>query len=85
MYAAQLPAGELPYLFPVSQSYVHLVCQNNSLEQWHSNCVSRDPRVSRVFTAILLQDYPMYQLVYNQQAMPHPTKPQDLHPHPQAQ
>jgi hypothetical protein len=28
---------------------------------------------------------PMYQLVYDQQVMPHPTKPPDLHPHPQAQ
>jgi hypothetical protein len=27
----------------------------------------------------------MYQLVYDQQVMPHPTKPSDLHPHPQAQ
>jgi hypothetical protein len=28
---------------------------------------------------------PMNQLVYDQQVMPHPTKPPDLHPHPQAQ
>jgi hypothetical protein len=28
---------------------------------------------------------PMYQLVYDQQVMPHPVKPPDLHPHPQAQ
>jgi hypothetical protein len=28
---------------------------------------------------------PMYQLIYDQQVMPHPTKPPDLHPHPQAQ
>jgi hypothetical protein len=28
---------------------------------------------------------PMYQLVYDQQVMPHPTKPPDLHPHPQSQ
>jgi hypothetical protein len=28
---------------------------------------------------------PMYQLVYDQQVMPHPTKPPDLHPHTQAQ
>jgi hypothetical protein len=27
----------------------------------------------------------MYQLVYNQQVMLHPTKPLDLHPHLQAQ
>jgi hypothetical protein len=27
----------------------------------------------------------MYQLVYNQQVRPQPTKPPDLHPHPQAQ
>jgi hypothetical protein len=25
---------------------------------------------------------PMYQLVYDQQVTPHPTKPPDLHPHP---
>jgi hypothetical protein len=25
---------------------------------------------------------PMYQLVYDQQVIPHPTKPPDLHPHP---
>jgi hypothetical protein len=28
---------------------------------------------------------PMYQLVYDQQVMPHPKTPPDLHPHPQAQ
>jgi hypothetical protein len=28
---------------------------------------------------------PMYQLVYDQQVTPYPTKPPDLHPHPQAQ
>jgi hypothetical protein len=28
---------------------------------------------------------PMYQLVYDQQVMPHSTKPPHLHPHPQAQ
>jgi hypothetical protein len=28
---------------------------------------------------------PMYQLVYDQQVMPHRTKPPDFHPHPQAQ
>jgi hypothetical protein len=28
---------------------------------------------------------PMYQLIYDQQVMPHPTMPLDLHPHPQAQ
>jgi hypothetical protein len=28
---------------------------------------------------------PMYQLVYGQQVMVHPSKPLDLHPHPQAQ
>jgi hypothetical protein len=28
---------------------------------------------------------PMYQLVYDQHVMPHPTKSPDLHPHPQAQ
>jgi hypothetical protein len=28
---------------------------------------------------------PMYQLVYDQQVMPHNTKPPDPHPHPQAQ
>jgi hypothetical protein len=28
---------------------------------------------------------PMYQLVYDQQVKPHPTKPPDLHPQPQAQ
>jgi hypothetical protein len=28
---------------------------------------------------------PMYHLVYDQQVTPHPTKPPDLHPHPQAQ
>jgi hypothetical protein len=28
---------------------------------------------------------PMYQLGYDQQVMPHNTKPPDLHPHPQAQ
>jgi hypothetical protein len=27
----------------------------------------------------------MYQLVYDQQVMPHPTKPLDWHLHPQAQ
>jgi hypothetical protein len=27
----------------------------------------------------------MYQLVYNQEVMSHPTKPPNLHPHPQAQ
>jgi hypothetical protein len=31
-------------------------------------------------------DYnPMYQLVYDQRATPHPNKPPDLHPHVQAQ
>jgi hypothetical protein len=28
---------------------------------------------------------PMYELVYDQQVMPHPTKSPDLHLHPQAQ
>jgi hypothetical protein len=28
---------------------------------------------------------PMYQLVYDQQVKPHPTKPPDLHPQPKAQ
>jgi hypothetical protein len=28
---------------------------------------------------------PMYQLVYDQQVMPYPTKPPDLHPQPQTQ
>jgi hypothetical protein len=28
---------------------------------------------------------PMYQLVYDQQVKPHPTKPPDLHPQPLAQ
>jgi hypothetical protein len=28
---------------------------------------------------------PMYQLVYDQQVMPHPTKPPDVYPHTQAQ
>jgi hypothetical protein len=28
---------------------------------------------------------PMYKLLYDQQVMPHHTKPPDLHPHPQAQ
>jgi hypothetical protein len=28
---------------------------------------------------------PMYQLFYEHQVMQHPTKPRDLHPHPQTQ
>jgi hypothetical protein len=28
---------------------------------------------------------PMYYLAYDRQIMPHPTKPPDLHPHPQTQ
>jgi hypothetical protein len=27
---------------------------------------------------------PMYQLVYDQQVMPHPTEPPELYPHPQS-
>jgi hypothetical protein len=50
---------------------------------WHAPSV-RD-QVSQPYRATGKQEYsPMYQLVYDQQVMPHSTEPPDLYPHPQS-
>jgi hypothetical protein len=50
-----------------------------SVEKWHHRQKQLIPEQNGGEYNLL------YQLVYDQQVMPHSTKPPDLHPHPKAQ
>jgi hypothetical protein len=57
---------------------IHIHFHNHFIVSWSSTCFGR-----QVIPEQYSGEYnPMYQLVYDQQVKPHPTKPPDFYPEP---